>query len=230
MTEPAPPAAPPGPPEAEDAPPVRHGAAWLAAGVALVSGLSLLFLGDLPARWLGRAADAPSAHFTARDVSADGLSGAFTLSDPAGRTRTLEEFRGRVVVLTFGYTNCPDFCPTTLAKLAEARRLLGAEGQRVQVLFVTVDPQRDSALLLGNYVPQFDPSFIGLRGPAAQTEALARALHAAYRLVEVEGQTQVEHTASSYVIDAQGRTRLVSPYDQTARSLADDLRTLLRAP
>ena len=208
----------------------RRRAAWLALALAVLLGLSLFFVSGLAARWLGAGAPAPAAHFTARDVGADELPAGFALADPQGRTRTLEEFRGRIVVLTFGYTNCPDFCPTTLAKLAEARRLLGADAARVQVLFVTIDPERDSAQLLGNYVPQFDPSFIGLRGSEAQTDALTRALHANYRIVEYQGRTLVEHTSSSYVIDAQGRTRLVSPYDQTARSLADDLLVLLRAP
>jgi protein SCO1/2 len=205
----------------------------LALALAALLALSLLFVSDLPARWLGKAGThwfgpPPTPLFHARDVTREGLGGGFRLSDTSSRLRTLEDFRGKVVVLTFGYTNCPDFCPTTLAKLAEARRLLGADGARVQVLFVTIDPARDSAQLLGNYVPSFDPSFIGLRGTEDQTDAATRAFHANYQVVQYQGQTLVEHTSSSYVIDAQGRTRLVSPYDQSARSLADDLMVLLR--
>jgi len=205
----------------------------LALALAALLALSLLAVSDLPARWAGQIGAhwfGPPAmqRFQARDVTQDALGGGFALTDTNNRTRSLGEFHGKVVVLTFGYTNCPDFCPTTLAKLAEVRRLMGADGARVQVLFVTVDPARDSAQLLGNYVPSFDSSFIGLRGTEDQIDAVTRAFHASYQIVQYQGQTMVEHTASSYVIDAQGRTRLISPYDQTARSLADDLIVLLR--
>ena len=227
MTEPAPPTGPQGAPGEREPP--AHWPAWATLALLAVLGLSLFFVADLPGRWLGAAA-APAQVFTARDITAENRSAAFTLADPAGRPRSLDEFRGRLVILTFGYTNCPDFCPTTLAKLAEVRRLLGPDAGRLQVLFVTIDPGRDSARLLGNYVPQFDPSFVGLRGTEAQTDALTRALGADYRIVEYQGRTLVEHTSSSYVVDAQGRTRLVSPYDQSARSLADDLLALLRTP
>lgn len=215
--------------------PARRRLRW-ALAIAVLAALSLLLVSAAPSRWLARlgvpglaGAGPPAAPFHARDVTQDDLGGAFSLADPAGHARTLEEFRGKVVVLTFGYTNCPDFCPTTLAKLAEVRRLLGADGARVQVLFVTIDPERDSAQLLGKYVPAFDPSFIALRGTEEQTDAVTRAFHANYQILKYQGQTLVDHTASSYVIDAQGRARLVSPYDQSARSLADDLSVLLRA-
>ncbi len=205
-----------------------------AIGLAALLALSLLLVSDLPSRWAERLGihwlrPGPAQRFQARDVSQEGWEAEFTLNDTSDRPRTLEEFRGKVVVLTFGYTNCPDYCPTTLAKLAEVRRQLGADGDRVQVLLVTVDPERDRAQLLGRYVTAFDPTFLGLRGTEDQTDALTRGLHASYQIARYQGQTLVEHTASSYVIDPQGRTRLVSPYDQTARSLADDLRTLLRA-
>jgi protein SCO1/2 len=201
-------------------------AALLALTLLLVWGVPTRWAGPLAARWFGAPRATP---FHARDVTDEGLGGTVVgLADTSGRPRQLAEFRGQVVVLTFGYTNCPDFCPTTLAKLAEARRLMGADGARLQVLFVTVDPARDSAKLLGNYVPAFDPSFIGLRGTEDQVDELTRAFHASYQVVQYQGQTIVEHTASSYVIDPQGRTRLISPYDQTARSLADDLLALLR--
>ena len=204
--------------------------------LAALVALSLLLVSDLPSHWLGsmegfgaRWFGAPPASiFHAREVSKEGLGGPFTLLDAHNRPRSLDEFRGKVVVLTFGYTNCPDFCPTTLAKLAEARRMLGSDGTRVQVLFVTIDPARDSAQLLDHYVPSFDPSFLGLRGTQAQTEAVTRSFHANFQIVQDQGQTLVDHTASSYVIDAQGQTRLVSPYEQTARSLAEDLTVLLR--
>ena len=120
-------------------------------------------------------------------------------------------------------------CPTTLAKFAQVRRLLGTQADRVQAIFVTIDPERDTAELLRNYVPAFDPSFLGLRGTEAQTDAVTRAYHANYQILDYRGSVLVDHTASTYVIDAQGRVRLVTPYDQSARELADDVAALLRS-
>jgi protein SCO1/2 len=203
---------------------------WRRAGalgvgmVALLAAATYYSANGLPRHWGARAATV----FHARDVSAEGWGGGFTLSDAAGRPRSLADFRGKVVLLTFGYTHCPDACPTTLAKLAEVRRLLGPEARHVQGIFVTVDPERDTAPLLGRYVPSFDPSLIGLRGTEAQTDAAAQAYHAQYQITEYQGNIMVDHTTSTYVIDPEGKTRLVSPYDQTARALADDVLALLR--
>jgi len=176
-----------------------------------------------------RAEPAARVAFHGRDVLAENWNGDFTLADPDNQERSLREFRGKVVLLAFGYTHCPDVCPTTLAKFAQVRRLLGTQADRVQAIFVTIDPERDTAELLRNYVPAFDPSFLGLRGTEAQTDAVTRAYHANYQILDYRGSVLVDHTASTYVIDAQGRVRLVTPYDQSARELADDVAALLRS-
>jgi len=195
-------------------------AALMALGLA-----TAFFLSDLPARW--RAPAAPSS-FHGRDIGSENWDAAFTLTDMNGRPRSLDEFRGKVVLVSFGYTHCPDVCPTTLAKFAQVRRLLGGDGARLQALFVTIDPERDTAELLRAYVPAFDPSFIGLRGTEAQTDAFTRALHANYQIVDNHGEILVDHTASTYILDAQGRPRVITPYDQPADALAEDVRVLLR--
>ena len=211
-----------------DQPPAaRHTAARLAVlAIAAAALVAVFFLTDLPARWFGKP---PPVVFHGRDITPEHWEGAFTLADVDGKPRSLAEFRGKVVLLSFGYTHCPDVCPTTLAKFAEARRLLGTAGGRVQALFVTIDPERDTAELLRAYVPAFDPSFIGLRGSEAQTDAVTKAFHANYQIVEYQGNTLVDHTASTYIIDTQGRPRVVTPYDQTARSLAEEVAALLKS-
>ena len=208
-----------------DAAPARSRVFPALAAVVALGLATAFFLSDLPARW--RAPAAPSV-FHGRDIGSENWNAAFALSDMAGRSRTLDEFRGKIVLIAFGYTHCPDVCPTTLAKFAEVRRLLGADGGRVQALFVTIDPERDTAELLRAYVPAFDPSFIGLRGTEVQTDAITRALHANYQIVDNHGEILVDHTASTYILDARGRPRVVTPYDQPAGVLAEDVRALLR--
>ncbi len=201
----------------------RAVAATLALATVLLA--TLMLISGPPTRWFGLLH--PSV-FHGRDVSREDWGGPFTLSDMSNQARSLSDFRGKVVLLSFGYTHCPDVCPTTLAKFAEVRRLLGTDGERVQALFVTVDPVRDTAELLRNYVPSFDPSFIGLRGTQEQTDAVTRAFHANYQISNYRGNITVEHTASTFVIDTNGKTRIVTPYDQSARELADDVIALLR--
>jgi len=214
-------------PDAPQPPPRRRTLVLGLGAVALLVLATGVLLWGLPARWSG-AAPAPALALHGRDIGAEQWDAAFTLNDTAGTPRTLADFRGKVVLLAFGYTHCPDVCPTTLAKFAEVRRLLGADGARVQGLFVTIDPERDTAELLRAYVPAFDPSFIGLRGSEAQTDAATKAFHANYQIVEYQGTVMVDHTASTYIIDTRGRARVVSPYDQPAAQLADDVRALLR--
>ena len=206
----------------------RSSNALRAAGAVLALGIvalaSLFFTSHRTLPWLEAA---PANRFHGRDVTSEDWAADFRLSDPSGQERSLSDFRGKVVLLSFGYTHCPDVCPTTLAKFAEVRRLLGKDAQRVQALFVTVDPARDSAQILSAYVPHFDPSFIGLRGTTAQTDAAVRSFHASYEIMERDGQIQVDHTASTYVLDELGKARIVTPYDQSARALADDVFVLL---
>ncbi len=153
----------------------------------------------------------------------------FTLVDHTGKTRRLADFRGKVVVVFFGYTHCPDVCPTTLAELKMVKEQLGPDGERVQVLFVTVDPERDTQDVLARYVPAFDPAFIGLRGDAAATAKVAKDFKVFYQKVRGSrpDNYSVDHTAGSYVFDPDGRLRLFARQGNPA-NLASDIRLLLR--
>src|SRR3954452_15492467 len=149
----------------------------------------------------------------------------FSLPDTAGKTRTLADFKGKVVVLFFGYTHCPDVCPTTLAELAEAMKQLGNDVQRVQVLFVTVDPERDTPALLSQYVPAFDPSFIGLYGDAAATARTAKEFKIVYQKQpgKAAGTYTMDHSAGSFIFDPQGRLRLYVGYGQGPEVFEHDI-------
>ena len=154
----------------------------------------------------------------------------FSLQDPQGKTRTLADYKGKAVVMFFGYTHCPDVCPTTMAELNQVMQKLGADAQRVQVLFVTVDPQRDTPELMGQYVPAFNPAFVGLR-PA--DDAALKEVTKAFRVVvnKVEGSTPnnytIDHTAGIYVFDPNGQLRLFMRPDEPVDAMAKDLKTLL---
>ena len=166
--------------------------------------------------------------FHGADVSGSDLGGGLSLSDPQGHARTLADFRGKVVAVTFGYTHCPDVCPTTLHDYSLALKKLGTDASRVQVVFVTVDPKRDTAEVLRQYVPAFDPSFIGLRGDEAATERAKKAFHVFSE--EVPGPTAdytVNHSSQVFVFDAEGRARLVIPAGTPPADIAADLRVLL---
>lgn len=155
----------------------------------------------------------------------------FLLNDPTGQPRRLRDFRGKAVVIFFGYTQCPDVCPTTLSTMAEVMHLLGEDAKRIQVLFVTLDPARDTRDLLKNYVPRFHPSFIGLSGDEAATAAVAREFRVYYLKhpgsPEVPGSYSLDHTANSYLFDPQGRLRLAEKQGENAEAIAADLRLLL---
>jgi protein SCO1/2 len=174
------------------------------------------------------------AHCTKPEFNDIDISGAdyardFALTDVAGAPRTLADYRGKVVVLFFGYTHCPDVCPTTLSQLAQARRLLGADAQRVQVLFATLDPERDTPALLGRYVQAFDPSFVALTGTPGQIEAAAREFKVFFQ--KVAGPTAdaytLDHSSGSFVFDPQGRVRLYVLDRAQADRIAPDLKRLL---
>jgi protein SCO1/2 len=163
------------------------------------------------------------------DISGADYARDFALTDVDGAPRTLVDYRGKAVVLFFGYTHCPDVCPTTLAQLAQARRLLGTDAGRVQVLFVTLDPERDTPQLLARYVPAFDPSFVGLTGNGRQIEAAAREFKVFFQ--KVPGQTPdsytLDHTSGSFVFDPQGHVRLYVRDGAPADQIALDLKRLL---
>jgi len=165
-----------------------------------------------------------NADITGADYGKD-----FALIDHTGKPRTLADFRGKVVVMFFGFTRCPDVCPITLAELKAVKEQLGEEGKRLQVLFVTVDPERDTQKLLADYVPAFDSSFLGLYGDVAATAKVAKDFRVFYQ--KAPGKTPdsytVDHTAGSYVFDPQGRLRLFARHGGAA-NLAADIRILLR--
>ena len=171
----------------------------------------------------------PQPLFKNSDITGSDCCRDFRLTDQNGKTRTLADFRGEVVVMFFGYTQCPDVCPTTLAELKAARQQLGPEARRVQVLFVTLDPERDTPELLANYMAAFDPSFLALYGDAATTARTAKAFRVFYQKHPgpTPGSYTLDHTAGSYVFDAQGRVRLFARYGDGGANLAADLRSLL---
>ena len=147
-----------------------------------------------------------------------------------GQQRRLQDFRGKAVVVFFGYTQCPDVCPTSLQELVEAKQLLGAEGERLQGIFVTVDPERDTAELLKAYVENFDPSFLALRGSPEQLAAVAKDFKIYYKKVPGSTPTSytMDHSAGSYVYDPAGRLRVYHRYGSGAQALASDVRLLLQ--
>jgi len=168
--------------------------------------------------------------FRSTDIAGADFGKELALTAPDGKPRSLADFRGKLVVLFFGYTHCPDVCPTTLADLAAVMKQLGADASRVQVLFVTVDPERDTPEVLANYVPAFDASFLGLSGDSAATQRAAKEFKIFYekRPGGAPGAYTVDHSAQSYVLDGQGRLRLFVRQDRIAQDLAEDLRTLLK--
>ena len=168
--------------------------------------------------------------FRSTDISGADFGRELALTGHDGRPRTLADFRGKAVVIFFGYTHCPDICPTTLVDMAAVMKQLGGDAARVQVLFVTVDPERDTPEVLSKYVPAFDPGFLGLSGDAAATQRAAQEFKIFYekRAGSTPSAYTVDHSGQSYVIDPQGRMRLFVRHDRIAQDLAADLRTLLK--
>jgi protein SCO1/2 len=165
--------------------------------------------------------------FHASDVSMPLAEANFRLTDHNGKQRTLADFRGKVVALFFGYTHCPDVCPTTLADLAQVMDLLDKDAGRVQVLFVTVDPERDKPGMLVDYVSAFHPSFLALHGDAAATAQAAKSFYVTYQKQPTKSGYNMDHSVGTFLIDPQGRVRLRAPLAQRPAWLADDIRLLL---
>ena len=169
------------------------------------------------------------ASFKAIDITGADYAKGFDLTDPEGRRRQLTEFKGKVVVVFFGFTHCPDVCPTTLLELAAVKKALGADGARVQGIFITVDPERDTPELLKAYMAQFDAGFVALTGTADAIKAVAKEFKVYY--AKSPGKTPdsytMDHTAGSYVFDSQGRVRLFTRYGTGAEALSHDLKILL---
>jgi len=166
--------------------------------------------------------------FRSTDITGAPYGKALELADTQGKVRHLEDFRGKTLVLFFGFTRCPDICPTTLAEVAGAVKSLGADAERVQMLFVTLDPERDTGPLLKDYVAAFDPRMVALRGDAAATQRVAKDFKIYYEKRKQGDTYTIDHSAQAYVLDAQGRLRLLIRHDRIGQDLAADLRTLLR--
>jgi protein SCO1/2 len=169
--------------------------------------------------------------FNAIDVTGADYAKGFTLTDHQGQMRSLSDFKGKVVVLFFGYTQCPDVCPTTMTELVEVKRLLGADGDKLQGVFVTVDPARDTAELLKAYMGNFDPTFVAFIPTPEQLATVAKDYKVYYKRSEGKTPTSytMDHSAGSYVYDTQGNLRLYSRYGSGAQALAQDIQGLLKA-
>ena len=152
------------------------------------------------------------------------------LTDHNGQKRSLQDFRGKVVVVFFGYTQCPDVCPTSMQELVEVKQMLGKDGDRLQGIFVTVDPERDTPEMLKAYMANFDPSFLALSGTPEQTAAVAKDFKIYYKKVDGKTPTSytMDHSAGSYVYDTAGRLRVYNRYGSGAQALAADVRALLQ--
>ncbi|WP_020656721.1 SCO family protein [Massilia niastensis] len=192
----------------------------------------LLTAGVLALAVLGAGCDKLGSRplaFNNTDVTGLDYAKGFALVDHTGKPRTLQDFRGKVVVLFFGYTQCPDVCPTTMAEMATVMKELGPSADDVQVLFVTLDPERDTQELLSHYVPAFDKRFIGLYGNAEATARTAKEFKVFYAKVpgNEPGSYTMDHTAGSYVFDRDGKLRLFLRHGQGPAPIASDLRQLL---
>ena len=196
-----------------------------------------LFFKRLQLRWLaglliiGLSACSPErVQFQSIDITGADYAKSFTLTDHNGQARSLSDFKGKVVVLFFGYTQCPDVCPTSMVELAEVKRLLGSDGEKLQGVFVTVDPARDTTDLLKAYMANFDPTFVAFVPTADELADVAKRFKIYYKKQEGKTPTSytMDHSAGSYVYDTHGNVRLYSRYGSGAKVLAQDIQTLLR--
>lgn len=193
---------------------------WLSAGAGL------MLMAGLPAC----TKEKPSFKLT--DLSGADYGNALDLTNAVtGKPMTLQDFKGKVVFLFFGFAQCPDICPTTLLKAKEIREALGADADKLQVVFVTLDPERDTPEVMSAYVPSFDPSFIGLRGDTAATKKAAREFRVFYQMVPNQDGSSytLDHTAASYVIDKDGNLRLLVRYNDAVEDIVNDLKLLIQA-
>ena len=206
-------------------PPKRQALTRLAA-LAVLTTLAVLTVLVTAAGVTG-CSEKPS--FNAVDITGADYAQGFALQDHNGKLRQLSDFQGKVVLLFFGYTQCPDACPTTMADLADIKKTLGKDGERLQVLFISVDPARDTPTLLKAYMENFDPRFLALIAPPDQLPALAKNYKIYYKKVEGTTPTSysMDHSAGTYIYDTQGRLRLFSRYGAPKEGLERDLRVLL---
>ena len=168
--------------------------------------------------------------FQSVDLTGAEYATGFSLTDQNGQVRTLKDFAGKVVVVFFGFTQCPDVCPTTMSELAQVKKLLGADGDKLQAVLVSVDPERDTPEILKAYMGNFDPSFVALRPTPAQLADLAKDFKVFYKRVDgkTSGSYSMDHTAGSYVFDGNGKIRLFTRYGSGVEMLASDVRLLIK--
>jgi len=194
--------------------------------VKTLAGLAALFMtsGVL----MGCTPDKPQ--FKSIDLTGADYAQGFSLFDHNGQLRTIKDFAGKTVVVFFGFTQCPDVCPASMAELAEVKRLLGADGDRLQAIFITLDPERDTPELLKAYMGNFDPGFLALRPTPEQLPQVARDFKIYYKKVDgnTKGSYTMDHSAGSYIYDPQGRIRLYNRYGSGAEVLASDIRLLFK--
>ncbi len=171
----------------------------------------------------------PKQAFRGVDITGADYARTLSLPDQTGTARSLADFKGKVVVVFFGYTQCPDVCPSTMAELAQIKKAMGKDGERVQGIFVSVDPERDTPEILKGYMASFDSSFVALRGSVDQTKAAAKEFKVFYGKVpgKTEGSYSVDHTAGSFIFDPAGKVRLFVRYGSGAEALTADLKALL---
>lgn len=202
----------------ENLSPVPRRALLIAGGSALAAG-ALAF-------WLPQ----PRREFQSVDISGADYARDFALSDHTGRLRSLQEFRGRVVAVFFGFTQCPDVCPTTLTEMTRVKRLLGDDGKKLQVVFITVDPQRDTPAVLQAYMGNFDPQYLALVPTEQQLPEVAKEFKVYYKKIEGKtlGAYMMDHSAMTFIFDTKGRVRLYSRYGLEPEALAADVRRLLK--
>jgi protein SCO1/2 len=169
--------------------------------------------------------------FNAVDITGADYAKGFSLTDADGKLRTLADFKGKVVVLFFGYAQCPDVCPTTMSEMAQVKQQLGADGDKLQVLFVTVDPERDTPAVMKAYMGAFDPAFVALIPTPDQLPALAKDFKAYYKKVEGKTPTSysMDHSAASFVYDTEGRLRLYARYGAGVPAMVSDVKALLKS-
>ncbi|MFZ6844406.1 SCO family protein [Undibacterium sp. RuTC16W] len=165
--------------------------------------------------------------FTGLDITGADFGKVLHLRSPDGVVHTLDSFKGRYVMMFFGFTQCPDVCPTALARAVDVRKLLGADGDKIQVVFVTIDPERDTPELLRQYTAAFDPGFLGLSGSLTETEEAAKEFRIFYKKIPGGSSYTMDHTAITYVFDTEGRIRLALKHEQTASQCAQDMRSLM---
>ena len=198
----------------------RRNAIKLVAAYALFAGATVTLV----------ACSAEKPQFKSIDLTGADYAKGFALSDQHGKPRTLQDFTGKVVVVFFGFTQCPDVCPTSMAELAEVKKLLGPDGDKLQAVFITVDPERDTPEVLKAYMANFDPTFIALRPTLAELPDFAKSYKVFYK--KVEGRTassySMDHSAGSYVYDAKGQIRLYNRYGSGAQALASDIKLLMK--